>query len=331
MGTRRAAAALLLVLGACAGPATDGAPAPERRLSWERTPGHCLALLEEGRVLWRFHHDPAAPHTFFHPLALPGTDALTRDRPADHVWHHGLWFSWKYIDGVNYWEHAAGADRPAGRTRWTSVDVDAREDFSARVHLRLEYAPDDSAQPVLAEERVVEVSPPAADGGYRIDWTSRFTVLAERVVLDRTPLPGEPGGQVYGGYAGLSLRLADLDQRAAATPEGPVEFNAQDRFRTRSPAMDYSGLSGGTAAGIAVLDHPKNLNAPSPWYAIRSGSMSFFSPAVICLAPVQLQRGEEFTLRYRVIVHPGRWGRERLALESQRFSSHPDDGEDRRP
>ena len=33
--------------------------------------------------------------------------------------------------------------------------------------------------------------------------------------LDRTPLPHEPGGRVYGGYAGLSLRLVNLDDRAA--------------------------------------------------------------------------------------------------------------------
>jgi len=24
----------------------------------------------------------------------------------DHVWHLGYWFSWKYINGVNYWKPA---------------------------------------------------------------------------------------------------------------------------------------------------------------------------------------------------------------------------------
>ena len=35
--------------------------------------------------------------------------------------------------------------------------------------------------------------------------------------------------------------------------------------------------------------------------------MSFFSPAVLCYEPITLQAGERLTLRYRVIVHPGRW------------------------
>ena len=35
--------------------------------------------------------------------------------------------------------------------------------------------------------------------------------------------------------------------------------------------------------------------------------MTFFSPAVICYGPHAMQPGERFALRYRVVVHPGRW------------------------
>ena len=40
---------------------------------------------------------------------------MTADRPPDHIWHHGLWFSWKFINKVNYWE-IYPAKRPAGGT-----------------------------------------------------------------------------------------------------------------------------------------------------------------------------------------------------------------------
>lgn len=168
---------------------------------------------------------------------------------------------------------------------------------------------------VLAESREIEVSSPAADGSYSIDWTGHFTALAEEVVLDRTPLPDEPGGQAFGGYAGLSIRLVQLADRAAVTSDGPVKFNPQERFRGRASAFDYHGELGASAVGVAVLAHPQNLNAPSPWYAIRSGQMSFFSPAVICYGPHAMRRGDGFTLRYRVVVHPGRWDTERLLQE----------------
>ncbi|MCP3920164.1 MAG: hypothetical protein GY711_31955 [bacterium] len=283
-------------------------------LSWDESAPGSIALRVGDEDLWRFHHDPSLPYAYFHPLALPGTSALTADAPADHIHHHGMWFSWKFINGVNYWEHAPGRDRPAGRSELEDVRAELRPDHSARIRMRVLYTSPEGER-VLAEEREIELSSPGADGSYAIDWTGRFTALAQEVVLDRTPLPSEPGGRAYGGYAGLSLRLVQLEDRAAATAEGPVTFNAQERFRGRASAFDYHGALDGSAAGIAVLAHPDNLNAPSPWYAIRSGHMSFFSPAVICYGKHEMRRGDGITLRYRVLVHPGRWRAERLQKE----------------
>ncbi|MDP6408750.1 MAG: PmoA family protein [Planctomycetota bacterium] len=283
-------------------------------LDWDEDGAGSVALRADGQDLWRFHHGASQPHAYFHPLALPGMDALTVEAPSDHVHHHGFWFSWKYINGVNYWENAAGSDRPAGRTTWERVRTELRPDHSARIRMRLSYASPEGER-VLSEVREIELSSPAADGSYAMEWTGHFTALAEEVVLDRTPLPGEPDGRVFGGYAGLSLRLTQLEDRAAVTPEGPVVYNEEQRFRGRAAAFDYHGKLGGADAGIAVVASRTNLNAPSPWYAIRSGNMSFFSPAVICYGPHELRRGDGFTLRYRIVVHPGRWTSERLRQE----------------
>jgi len=304
-----------LVLATAGGAtATAVAPGYAGALTWDESVPGSFALRAGGDDLWRFQHDPSRPHTYFHPLALPGTASLTVDAPADHVHHHGLWFSWKYINGVNYWEHAAGRDHPAGRTSFERLVTELRADHSARIRMQVLYT-SPAGERVLAESREIEVSSPAVDGSYVIDWTGRFTALAEEVVLDRTPLPGEPGGKVYGGYAGLSVRLAQLENRAAVTSEGVVTFNEQDRFRGRASAFDYQGEIGGITVGITVLDHPDNLNAPSPWYAIRTGNMSYFTPAVICYGPHTMRRGDGFTLRYSVVVHPGRWKAERLLQE----------------
>jgi hypothetical protein len=280
-------------------------------LRWIRVEGSSVALERNGETVWRFGFDPELTHPAFHPLALPGGRALTLDRPSDHLHHHGLWFSWKYINGVNFWENAPSSDRPAGRTEWTAPTVELGNDGSARFELPLTYRlPDD--QVVMTENRVLEVSPVGADGSFSIDWSSRFESVADEVILDRTPLPGEPGGKVWGGYAGLSARLVQLEERAASTLQGTAEFNAADRFRGRSNGFDYSGMLDGEAVGIAILSDPGNLNAPSPWSAIRSGVMTFFTPAVLCYAPHRMERGEGFDLRYRVVVHPGRWGAEDL-------------------
>jgi muconate cycloisomerase len=276
------------------------------KLEWNNQSGKSIALFAQGAELWRLHIDPSNAHSYFHPLALPNLPSLTLDAPDDHPWHHGLWFSWKYINGVNYWENAAGSDLPAGRTSWTRVNFDCNSDFSARVQMDLRYTPSE-LDSVLAEHRVIEVSAPQNDGSYFIDWMAEFTALADQVVLDRTPLPGEPGGKVFGGYAGLSLRLANFQQRAATSDAGPVQFNAQNRYRGRHSTFEYSGILNGQPVGIAVQDFADNLNAPSPWYAIRSKAMSFFTPAVICYGAKTLQRGQSFTLRYRIHVHPQHW------------------------
>jgi hypothetical protein len=245
---------------------------------------------------------------------------VTADRPPDHIWHHGLWFSWKYIQDVNYWEVEAGTGRPAGRTSWKPASIEARPDGSARIVLELDYRPAGAAEPVLAERRTIEVSPPARDGVYALDWEAVFRATRD-LVLDRTPMPGEPRGQVNGGYAGLALRLSTgLRDRLVTTDAGPASGWTSDRYRGRHAGLDYSGTAEGDPVGVAILDHPANPRSPVAWYAIRSAAMSFFNPAVLSAAPLPLRAGERMTLRYRILVHSGRWDAARLRAESARYA-----------
>jgi hypothetical protein len=47
--------------------------------------------------------------------------------------------------------------------------------------------------------------------------------------------------------------------------------------------------------------------------------MRYFSPALLCYGPHTLKAGTAMTLRYRVVVHPGRWDAARLRRESLRY------------
>ena len=42
-----------------------------------------------------------------HPLAAPSGAVLTCDAPDDHPWHHGLWFTIKFVNEENFWEEMA--------------------------------------------------------------------------------------------------------------------------------------------------------------------------------------------------------------------------------
>lgn len=292
---------------------------------WEKTDGASAALYGPAGLVWRFRYDPTLDVPYFHPLNTVEGRTLTADRPADHLWHHGLWFSWKYINRVNYWEIDGKTGRPEGKTSWRDVEVETRDNGTATIAMELDYRPAAEETPVLTEKRTLEVSAPDAEGTYTVDWTGRFKAVGE-VVLDRTPLPGEPGGQVFGGYAGFSVRLAKaLEDRELVTSDGPVLEMKDDRYRGRHIAAGYSGLIDGRVAGIAVCDHPGNPRTPTPWYMIKSADMSFFTPAPLCYEPLKLKAGDYLVLRYRVLVHSGRWDAERLRREAGRFSRKESD------
>jgi len=297
---------------------------------WQEEPGKSVALVGPSGVLWQFHYDPTQHLPYFDPVATVDGRSLTQNSPPDHAWHHALWFAWKFINGINYWETDKKTGKSEGRTAWIGARVATRPDRTARIEMDLAYYPtraagapvpaDAFAEPVLTERRVMDVSAPDAAGVYSIDWTATFTAGRKDVKLDRTPIPGEPGGKGYGGYAGLSVRFAaDMTDRAALSSDGPVALQGTT-YRGKHTAADYSGVVGGQPAGIAILDHPTNLNAPSPWYVIIGKPMSYFSPAVLCYGPHTLKAGESLTLRYRVLVHPARWDADRLKQEVERFA-----------
>lgn len=288
--------------------------------SWQRDAGS-VALLKGEQVIWRFRYGKEEAKPAFHPVSLPGGPVLTCYRNEDHPWHRGLWFSWKFINGLNYWEEdRAGVSE--GLTETRNIRVDTRPDFTARISMDLAYRPPDG-KPVLTEHRRIEVSAPDAQGVYRMDWTMTFQALDKDVFLDRTPIPGDPEGKAHGGYSGLAVRFArEMTDIQVTTTNGPLSFpnKGYRGIRTKAAAADYSGVLESREAGIAFVDNPKNPNAPSPWWIIDFKAMKYFNPSVLCFAPHTLKAGQSMTLRYRALVHFGRWDAERLRAEANRYT-----------
>ena len=68
---------------------------------------------------------------------------------------------------------------------------------------------------VLTEKRTLEVSPPAADGAYFIDWLGVFTAGDTDVLLDRTPILGQPNGVVVRRLCGVVAAAGAAPPRLA--------------------------------------------------------------------------------------------------------------------
>ncbi|MEI6808241.1 MAG: DUF6807 family protein [bacterium] len=260
-------------------------------LSWSRTT-NSIALMNSGNVVWKLNHDKAEGKPYFHPLSTIGGDVLTCLRPGDHPWHRAVWFSWKYINGLNYWEEDKKTGLSEGRTELTGIKVTTAGDYSAKIEMALSYHPPGKEE-VLSEKRTLDIGAPGEDGTYRIDWASSFVASSTDVVLGRTPLQGEAGGAGWGGYAGLSVRMA----RETIGWKMVDSETRQDLAIHGKKALwiDVSGPIGleKNPVGVAVFDHPSNIRNPSSWYV--SKEMPYFSPALLFDSAQGLEKGKELT------------------------------------
>lgn len=263
---------------------------------WENN-GESVALLLDGKTVWRHNHGESLTKPFFDPLGPAGGPDLAWDRPPDHAWHHGLWFCWLNINDVDYWKHAKKTGRPVGTTQWKPPIVDLRDDHSAIIEMDISYFPPDK-KAAMTERRTMKISAPTNDGTITIDWMMVFTAGKEEVRLE-----------AKGGYGGLSIRMAKgLQKRTACDEEAPIPLGTNIKTTGRT-AVDYSGAVSGQKAGIAILGHPDNPRHPSPWYLIESTNNNFywFNPAFLIPGNFAIPGGKTLTLRYRIIAHPDRW------------------------
>lgn len=162
---------------------------------------------------------------------------------------------------------------------------------------------------------------PDQEGRYRIDWQGTFTAGQQDVVLQ--------GGTSGGGYAGLSVRISQsthdwqlIDSEGRVdTPGGPTAKNTHGQ---KADWADFSVVdaASGEAGGIAIFQHPLSFRYPTHWHNIINDKSMFgyFSPAPLWAEPYTLGASKSLTVRYRILVHPGRESQEQLTSESMAFA-----------
>jgi hypothetical protein len=288
------------------------------RADWQQT-NATVGWREGTNLLWQFSFDTNKGKPFFHPLTVGGNPPLTNFKPADHPWHYGLWFSWKYINHVNYWEEDRTTGRAEGMTHWTKPKIKLHKDGSAEIRFDLSYI-NPSNRVDMTEERELRVTAPSADGSYTIDWRAEFKAGKAGAVLDRTPMPDEPNGKVNGGYAGLGLRMASAPfEMSVLCSTGAVTHFESDRARPNAPALACNFSDGQKPiGGIAIFSSPENAGKNPPWYVINSAQMRFACAAILAPGIRTLAPGERMTLNYRIAVRLEPWTTKSLELLSVR-------------
>jgi hypothetical protein len=284
----------------------DGNRSLNNSYAWEENDKMC-ALRRDGKIIWKLNFDDAQDKPYFHPLRTPKGHDLTLERPDDHPWHRGLWFSWKDINGVNYWEEDPSTGVAKGRSIINAVHVETNQDFSAKIVIDISY--EENKIVLLKEVRTLIVSAPSAKDDYTIHWHQSFDVQNDiRLYLEK---PEKHGGKSWGGYAGLSYRVAaSLSDHRFLSSNGWENTNSLTGYGEKGKWMDLTAKVTGTAqeyAGLTILDSPQNPRYPSPWYIwFTVGEHAFFTPSMLFDGPMNFSKGDGFTLQYLIFVHDGK-------------------------
>ena len=259
-----------------------------------------LAMVKGEKVIWQFNFDKTEGKPYFHPLCTTDGTLLTALRPKDHPWHRALWFSWKHINGLNYWEeNRQGLSQ--GRTEIKTITIQAQSGRPVTINMTLSFHPPGKGE-IMSEKCTIVVSPPNAAGVFTIDWTSTFTAGEKDVFLDRAPIKGEKGGKGWGGYAGLSLRLsAALKKWPAVDSEGRKDMKIHGQ---QAKSMGFGDQAG--RGGIFMEAHESTLGVPR-WYIAKG--MPYFSPAVLFAKPLTIKAGKSLKLAYTITIYPAKRGK----------------------
>ncbi len=255
--------------------------------------GKTIALdVDRSRPLFTYDYGNK-PRPYFHPLHTLGGNLLTNYEPTDHVWHRGLWFTFKFVNGVNFWEEYDGF----GRQVTVGVPEISHEGPS-HTALRQELVwrgPDGTEY--LSEQREIAIRV-VSESAYHLDFSTDLTAITD-LTLDRTPFT------TWGGYGGLVLRG---NRNWVDTKITLAEGSSTDR--PTGVTGNWASLAGpfdggvGLRGGAAIFDAPSNVRHPSPWYG-GTGIGHYLNAALLFHEPLAVAIDEHLKLAYRVVIFDG--------------------------
>ena len=229
---------------------------------------------------------------YVHPLYDLDENILTDDFPADHPYHHGIFWAWHQII-LNNKQIAEGW--VSENISWKVVNTKIKKEENAvtlQTKVLWNAMLENKMQPVINEETNITVH--AATENYRaIDFDIHLFALRDSLKLG--------GSDDIKGYGGFCFRLK-LPKDILFTSQNK-EITPQETAVEAGPWMDITGSFNSTSSskkGVAVFDNPANPGQHGQWILRSVTSMQ--NVPYPGRTPVLLPRSG-WHLQYRVIVH----------------------------
>ena len=249
-------------------------------------------------------------------ITLDGVDLL-RDAPADHLHHHGLMYGIK-VNDINFWEEAPNAGRQvpqADLIREVKKESDGRSlaQFTQILHWVSAAnvgVPDTTPVALLIEKRTIGLTIQAASERLYLEWRSEFTVG-----------PGTPLVTLTGSsYHGLGIRFrADFDGVAERLNSEALPF-PEDGLQGVLPTrwMAVSHVTAGRPYTLTLFQHPSNPGQLR-FFSMQKPFTYLSATQGLDEAPLIYRAGDRWTIRYLLLVSPGRPSKEQLDRQYESF------------
>ncbi len=258
---------------------------------------------------------------FLHPVYSPGGEVLTRIQAPDHYHHYGIWNPWTltYIGKreVDFWNLYKGQGTVRFSGLISQVEGPVFSGFkSLQEHIDFgSNGPDNIAINELFDVRVWNI----ANQRFLLDYMSTLNTLLDSGIL--------LAAYRYGG--GIGYRATDKwnkNNSSVLTSEGKNRKEA-DGSTARWCIIEGESATQEGRSGILFMSFPANRMHPEPmrvWPEDSNGDGDmFFEFCPIRHKDWKLERGNNYTLRYRLVIFDGKMMPEEAENYWQAFANPP--------
>ena len=260
---------------------------------------------------------------FIHPLWSPDGQVLSRIQPPDHYHHYGIWGPWTktHIRGreVDFWNLAKGQGTVQFSGFLSEVEGPVFSGFKAlQEHIDFGSRGADK----VAMNEVLDVRTWNIGNGdvWLIDYTTTLnTPLDSGIMLD---------AYRYGG--GIGYRATELWHKDNSTvlTSGNKDRLSADGTKAKWCLVEGESASEEGRSGILFMGHTSNRDFPEPmrvWPVDANGGRGdvYFEFCPIRHNDWMLEKGEVYSLKYRLLIFDGAVSYEKAEKYWQGFAHPP--------
>ncbi len=275
-----------------------------QKITAERV-GDKIEFRVDGNLFTSYILSEDEKYPFFFPVNGPSNASVTSMRNANYPHHSSLFFGCDRVNGGNYWQE--GLER--GQIISLRADIVESGGNKAVIENECIWRRPGADSPIIDHRRIT-VSKPSADK-FQIDFDITMEMLMD-VTIDKT------NHSLFS--ARMDPDLAVINGGTMINAEG--DTSEKGTFGKHSAWMDYYGDRMGKTEGLAILQHPSNEWFPAPWFTRDYG---FFSPTPMYWPQngenTVLKKGDNISLKYRVLVHSGNHKEAKIAEEFEKYKS----------